>query len=237
MNSTLRVRFPVSQWPGWHKPELFLTADHKPHAESSNITAISVDPETHSDYCSDSPVFRASIDGSDSPVLALKFALRDDLVGALEQENRVYRDALQALQGTAVPRCFGMYSGVDEDGQQIACLVLEFWGSVLGEPFPVLPLDLKIQILQRLGAIHREGKLLHGDFAERNVLFHEGDVRIIDFDQTQSDHDCRCNMDFLPREKLPDIEEFGCDQLWEVCRYHMRIWDTCSTWLVFFSCG
>jgi hypothetical protein len=33
-------------------------------------------------------------------------------------------------------------------------------------------------------------------------------------------------MNFRPGEKLPDIEDFGCDQLWEVCRSYLRIWDT-----------
>ncbi|KAJ7709800.1 hypothetical protein B0H17DRAFT_915563 [Mycena rosella] len=83
----------------------------------------------------------------------------------------------------------------------------------------------RIQILERLGAIHQQG-LLHGDFAERNVLLHEGDIRIIDFDQSESGHDCQCTMNFRPGEKLPNIEEFGCDQLWEVCRSELRIWDT-----------
>ncbi|KAJ7741516.1 hypothetical protein DFH07DRAFT_751003 [Mycena maculata] len=82
-----------------------------------------------------------------------------------------------------------------------------------------------MQILERLGAIHSAG-LLHGDFAERNVLLHKGDIRIIDFDQTESGHDCQWKMTFRPGEKLPDMEEFGCDQLWEVCRSDLRIWDT-----------
>ncbi|KAJ7271884.1 hypothetical protein B0H12DRAFT_1091868 [Mycena haematopus] len=221
---TLRVKFPTAQWPGWHVPEFSLTS-LIPSPASSPIT-VSVDPESHSDYSSDSPVFRASLEGcSEAPAFALKFAMREDLVLGLEEESRIYCNALQTLQGTTIPRCFGIYTGIGEAGQQIACLVLEYWGECLQQPFPVLPLDLKIQILERLGAIHREG-LLHGDFAERNVLLHEGDIRIIDFDQTESGHDCRCKMNFRPGEKLPDIEEFGCDQLWEVCRYYLKIWDT-----------
>ncbi|KAJ6623547.1 hypothetical protein B0H10DRAFT_1686405, partial [Mycena sp. CBHHK59/15] len=81
-----------------------------------------------------------------------------------------------------------------------------------------------IQILQRLGDIHRQG-LIHGDFAERNVLLQDGEIRIIDFDQTQSGHQCQCNMNFRPGEKLPDVEEFGCEQLWRVCLSDLRIWD------------
>jgi hypothetical protein len=80
----------------------------------------------------------------------------------------------------------------------------------------------RIRILQRLGEIHRQG-LSHGDFAERNVLVLDGDIRIIDFDQTEQ-HDCDCDMNFRPGEKSPDAEEFGCDQLWKVCRSDMRIW-------------
>ncbi|KAJ7046901.1 hypothetical protein C8F04DRAFT_1062110 [Mycena alexandri] len=223
--ATLRVKFPASQWPGWHVPEFSLTSRiPAPDHDFAGRITVSVDPDTHSDYCSDSPVFRASIEGTEDPVFALKFAMREDLVDDLEEEGRIYCDALQTLQGTAVPRCFGMFTGMGEEGQPIACLVLEYWGECLQQPFQVLSLDLKIQILERLGAIHREG-LLHGDFAERNVLLFEGDVRIIDFDQTESGHDCHCKMDFTPGEKLPDMEEFGCDQLFEICRY-LRIWDT-----------
>ena len=65
---------------------------------------------------------------------------------------------------------------------------------------------------------------MHGDFAERNVLELDGDIRIIDFDQTES-HNCQCKMDFRPGEKTPDAVEFGCDQLWNVCRCDMGIWD------------
>lgn len=81
----------------------------------------------------------------------------------------------------------------------------------------------RIRILERLGEIHRQG-LLHGDFAERNVLELDGDIRIIDFDQTE-EHNCDCDMNFRPGEKLPDAEEFGCEQLWEICRSDMRLWD------------
>jgi len=220
--TTLRVKFPVSEWPGWNISEFSLTA-LLPAAGDDKIT-VKVDPESPTDYGSDSPVFRASIEGTDNAV-ALKFAMRDDLISGLEEEGRIYRDALQTLQGTTIPRCFGLFLGMGEEGQSIACLVLEYWGECLRQPFQFLPLNLKIQILEGLASIHREG-LLHGDFAERNVLLHDGDIRIIDFDQTQSGHDCRWKMNFRPGEELPHREEFGCDQLWEVCRSELRIWDT-----------
>ncbi|KAJ6496968.1 hypothetical protein C8R47DRAFT_325235 [Mycena vitilis] len=113
----------------------------------------------------------------------------------------------------------GIYEGMGEEGQPIACLVLEHWGECLQQPFQALPLDMKLEILEHLRAIHQKG-LLHGDFAERNVLLHQGNFRIIDFDQTQS-HDCHCKINFrsgsTSGEKLAK-EEFGCDELWETCR-------------------
>ncbi|KAJ6547669.1 hypothetical protein B0H19DRAFT_278657 [Mycena capillaripes] len=222
--ATLRVKFPTSQWPGWHVPELSLTSLFAaPRDDSPQRITVSVDPDSHSDYSSDSPVFRASIEGTEAPVFALKFAMREDLVSGLEEESRIYRDALQTLQGRFIPQFFGLYEGMGEEGKRIACLVLEYWGECLQQPFDLLPMAVKIQILECLGAIHREG-LLHGDFAERNVLLHEGNVRIIDFDQAQSGHDCQCKMNFRPGEKLPR-EEFGCDQLWDAACSYLRIWD------------
>lgn len=244
--TTLRVKFP-GDWPGWSIPEYNLNSvqDHW-HTKTRNSITVTVDSQTYSDYNSDSPVFRASlVDPSSGAIVALKFALREDLIPDLAQEAEVYTGALEPLQGITIPRCYGLYAGSGEDGRPIACLVLEYWGECIHQPFVRLPLGVRcvpfylpsvfgadepgrrIRILQRLGEIHRQG-LLHGDFAERNVLEMDGDIRIIDFDRTEY-HDCDCDMDFRPGDTSPDIKEFGCAQLWKVCRADMRIWDrVCS---------
>ncbi|PFH49422.1 hypothetical protein AMATHDRAFT_110297, partial [Amanita thiersii Skay4041] len=147
----------------------------------------------------------------------LKFALREDLVADVVEEACMYAGALKPLQGKTVPRCYGLYAGTREDGQTIACLVLEYWGQCLRQQFRRLSLDTKLRVLNQLGEIHRRG-LLHGDFAERNVLEMNGDIRIIDFDQLV-DHECHCDMNFRPGGKQPDVATFGCAQLWELCRY------------------
>lgn len=128
------------------------------------------------------------------------------------------------------------------------CLVLEYWGQCLRQPFRRQPLNLKwvdytlvcfglrlyvsrtlrvyffrLKILHQLGELHRCG-FHHGDFAERNILERNGDIRIIDFDE-MTEHNCQCDMNFRPGEKMPDEQEFGCPHLWELCRYSMKIWD------------
>jgi hypothetical protein len=81
----------------------------------------------------------------------------------------------------------------------------------------------RVRILKCLGEIHRQG-YLHGDFAERNVLQRDGDIRLIDFDKTIPDHQCYCDMNFRPGETTPDPATFGCDELWDIARHKMRIW-------------
>ncbi|KAF5371350.1 hypothetical protein D9615_009702 [Tricholomella constricta] len=225
--TTLRVTFP-NDWPGWSIQQYILQSVQEPCLTDAIPITARVHSETYSDFYSDSPVFRASLIGpligppKQAAIVALKFAFREDLIADLTEEAEVYKGALESLQGTAVPRCYGLYNGYGVDGEPIACLMLEYWGECIHQPFEHLPLNVRIRILQRLGDIHKQG-LVHGDFAERNVLELDGDVRIIDFDQTEN-HRCDCDMDFRPGEMSPDMQEFGCAQLWKVCRSDMKIW-------------
>jgi hypothetical protein len=224
--TTLRVRFPYNEWPGWDVPECTLTCVQLPNTADPprKLVTASVDTETFSDYCSDSPVFRATLIEPPRKInVVLKFALREDLIPSLAEEACAYVGALKPLQGKTVPVCYGLYAGAREDGQMIACLVLEYWGQCLRQPFRRLSLNLKLKILHQLGELHRCG-FHHGDFAERNILERNGDIRIIDFDEI-TEHSCQCDMNFCPGDKIPDAQEFGCPHLWELCRYSMKIWD------------
>lgn len=151
--TTLCVKFPGT-WPGWHVEELFLHRSPSSGSCSSNypsktITVVSVDSEPHSDYNSDCPVFRAAVvDGSDkstATAVALKFAMREDFIDDLDKEARLYAGALQPLQGTVIPRCYGLYTGAGEEGQSIACLVLEHCGECIQQPFQYLPLSVRYE--------------------------------------------------------------------------------------------
>ncbi|KAF5365116.1 hypothetical protein D9758_011024 [Tetrapyrgos nigripes] len=254
----LRVNFPQN-WPGWHVSEYILNESLDKESfslsQDENTPALinaTVDSEMHSDYCSDSPVFRGFIRDADctkllesdsywlpktnptsassSPLsspaaisVVLKFAMREDLVEDLAQEAAVYFGPLKSLQGKSIPRCFGFYTGAGVEGQEIACLVLECWGEVLSEPFAMLSLD--VRILERLREMHRCG-LHHGDFAERNVLMYNNDIRFIDFDQVEG-HECDCDTKLDSDDGVglpPDLDKVGCPLLYLI-GWEMGIWD------------
>jgi hypothetical protein len=147
----LRVQFPT--WPGWTTPECTLTplitddSDHTVLPTHDKPLTVSVDPKTTADYYSDSPVFRAHLirptTGLTNTSVALKFAMRGDLIENLVEEASVYTGALGTLQGAAIPYCYGLYAGTMNDGQTVACLVLEYWGECLRRPFDRLPVELR----------------------------------------------------------------------------------------------
>ncbi|KAF4605700.1 hypothetical protein EYR40_004489 [Pleurotus pulmonarius] len=276
--AALRVKFPTT-WPGWHIPEfvLYEANPSSPSVSSSNgsscadsdesdiggqpLIIVSVDEETSTDYGSDSPVFSATMKGNWSKPrdgiisnnaerrIVLKFAMREDLVPDLVEEAAMYDASLRSLQGRVIPKCYGLYEGQGEEGQSIACLILERWGECVDRPFWMLALDLRLHILDRLHDIHRCG-YWHNDFAERNVLLSKSvgkdgdtddgmwDVRIIDLSEIMP-HTCELvgwsptptffdnegkKVDWRVGKPAPDVDEFGCGLLWTVCK-EMRIWD------------
>ncbi|KAF9479118.1 hypothetical protein BDN70DRAFT_834830 [Pholiota conissans] len=238
MVTTLHVKFPDA-WPGWNIHECTLTsAVYESDSQSSEsdsgsstdaeleVGTVTVDPKALSDYYSDTPVFRGNLQRPFCPyektTVVLKFAMRSDLISDLVEETEMYLGPLEPLQGSAVPRFYGLYTGTEND-QDIACLVLEYCGESITKRFSLLPMNLRVRILEHLGEIHRQG-FLHGDFAERNVLHKNGEVRLIDFDRTIPDHHCRCDMNFHAGETTPERGGFGCDYLWDIALHNMKIW-------------
>ncbi|KIM43764.1 hypothetical protein M413DRAFT_443666 [Hebeloma cylindrosporum] len=151
---TLHIRFP-DVWPGWNIHECNLTPlvdpetpFHKARRDGCpGLITVDVDPKALSDYYSDSPVFRGLLHSSENPAedvtVVLKFAMREDLVDDLIDEDHMYAGPLEPLQGSTVPRCYGAYSGMTDEGQLVGCLMLEDWGEVLEKPFRQLPMDLR----------------------------------------------------------------------------------------------
>ena len=152
----LHIKFPDA-WPGWKIRECMLTSvldsesdTHSSVSDDSSASVetavVTVDPKALSDYYSDSPVFRGYLQQPRRPweraSVALKFAMRGDLIGHLVEEAELYLGPLAPLQGSTVPRCHGLYIGLVDD-EEIACLVLEYCGDPLQKPFRQLPVDLR----------------------------------------------------------------------------------------------
>lgn len=153
--NTLRVKFP-DVWPGWEIKECTLASAFDTESDTnsagsddsslSETAVVTVDPKALTDYWSDSPVFRGNLHQSRRPWervnVALKFAMRGDLIGGLIEEAEMYLGPLEKLQGSTVPQFYGLYIGCYDD-REIACLVLEYCGDVLQKPFRQLSVHVR----------------------------------------------------------------------------------------------
>ncbi|CAA7268779.1 unnamed protein product [Cyclocybe aegerita] len=107
---------------------------------------------------------------------------QEDLEDGVMWEGRLYDGPLRALQGNAVPHCYGLFSSADEE---VFVMVQErLWGP-MAESWAMVH-DLQAQpVLDAFEALHRAG-VLHQDLDPRHVQFastegHEGGYRLIDF--------------------------------------------------------
>jgi len=87
--------------------------------------------------------------------------------------------------------------------------------------FEYLEVPTRALLLKRLRDIHLCG-IMHGDFAERNVVMRGDDIRIIDFHHA-SRHKCGVKMEVAESRRIPTRSEFGCGDLWVHC-FDMYIW-------------
>ncbi|TCD69453.1 hypothetical protein EIP91_007579 [Steccherinum ochraceum] len=140
-------------------------------------------------YCGDkSTVYLAECEGGME--LALKFASEDDVL----REAAAY-DALEPIQGTVIPRLYGMLYARRPDKRRVFCLVMERFGNRVTSSFRDLPRPELAKVLNKLAEAHRGG-LYHLDFAERNVVEKDGDYRLIDLRHAKPHSGCGWTYDF-----------------------------------------
>ncbi|THH18399.1 hypothetical protein EUX98_g8967 [Antrodiella citrinella] len=114
-------------------------------------------------------------------------------------------DSLVAIQGSVLPKLYGVLHGEDWRGDKMSCLVLERFGEQLDCGFLDLRKSEKAKILNKLAEAHRAG-LHHLDFAERNVLVKGGDYRIIDLGHAKPHNPpCQWTYDFLEHVECDDV--------------------------------
>ncbi|KAJ7176468.1 hypothetical protein C8R46DRAFT_1346512 [Mycena filopes] len=119
-------------------------------------------------------------------VVALKFAHGEEELEDLQREAGLYEQELKGLQGTVVPKCYGLYT-TKIQGTPLGCLLLEYCaGPPVGRERIT---DVNRKKLGAAYALHAAG-ILHGDLLEpRHFVSMGRDVRIVDFGMAVT-HDC-----------------------------------------------
>ncbi|PSR82306.1 hypothetical protein PHLCEN_2v6097 [Hermanssonia centrifuga] len=177
-------------------------------------------------------------DGSEQEVVC-KIMKGDTM--PLEAEADLYSTELKDLQGTDVPRFFGLFTGVIKAYRtRIACILLEYCGPTMGGYFDdydmatrlvaltsrvVLTLNPMLtglnrgKIIEAFVRIHNAG-VQHNDIETYHVILDQSDsenlkVRIIDFDNAEK-HTCTRKMEIRPYGFAPWRGDFMCWELYDL---------------------
>ncbi|KAJ7572309.1 hypothetical protein C8J56DRAFT_979289 [Mycena floridula] len=220
LQSLLQISFPsTQQWPGWNLTSFSAENLLQKGAETCGNLELTVSDGQYSG--GDVALFRAystKTSSSGQPkAFFLKFALQTRFIEDLIQEARVYT-ALETLQGSVVPRFYGLW---ETDDGEVACLVMEDCGDCIKQSFEELDIQTRIDIFVQLEKFHETG-WHHNDFAERNVLHLETDIRLIDFDQIAQCPDDIAIRSYEPR--LPNRNEVSCEWLRNIADEKLNIW-------------
>ncbi|THH28112.1 hypothetical protein EUX98_g6063, partial [Antrodiella citrinella] len=137
----------------------------------------------------------------DHTELALKFTD----IKTMSAEAGVY-DTFEGLQGSVLPKLYGVLVGKDGDGKKIPCMVLERFGNRLEGRFSDLQKTEKAKILNKLAEAHRAGSV-HRDLAERNVVVQGEDYRFIDWARGKRHmSSCLWTYDFTAHTEDDDVD-------------------------------
>ncbi|KAK7014455.1 hypothetical protein VNI00_010764 [Paramarasmius palmivorus] len=127
-----------------------------------------------------------------------------DTIEEAEAEARHYNE-MKGLQGSVIPRFYGLFRGKTWSGGCVAGIILERFG----EPVDKLLVDLergtKAHILDHMDKIHKAG-LAPDDVGSGNVLLYGKDIRIIDFTKTDP-HKCLSTYRYLNAPEIVEKKE------------------------------
>ncbi|TCD69450.1 hypothetical protein EIP91_007576 [Steccherinum ochraceum] len=183
----------------------------------------------HPDLSLQSAVYSgvAKKDGQDIEV-AVKFtASIDTAVAEVANYGR-----LKTLQGSVIPRLYGVLFGFEKDSdEQVACLVMERFGSKLRLKLPQLDVVSRAKVLNCLLPIHHAG-LSHSETFWNNIVMKDGEYRIIGLAK-MSPHEetCHWNFDFVENasRRITYLER---DELYVMCPMMLAAADDALYWNV-----
>ncbi|KLO09378.1 hypothetical protein SCHPADRAFT_943673 [Schizopora paradoxa] len=156
---------------------------------------------------------------------------------SLKREAENYELA-KDLQGTVIPRSYGLYHGATPDGF-VTVLMLEYVGNPRCEQLMSSPVDFNLLTLEKLIKLHDAG-FIHGCVKEEHVIspgvssfskydrdggYHEDDGGpfLISLSSLRP-HRCTRTLPIVESTLRPASQVFGCDELWIVAS-QMGIWN------------
>ncbi|GJE90081.1 serine/threonine protein kinase [Phanerochaete sordida] len=140
----------------------------------------------------------------------------------LEDEAGLYCKQMQHLQGTTVPKFYGLFSGtyinMSRKTRAVRCIITEEWGTSMAT-VKHIPMELRITIAEAALRIHAAG-VQHNDLRLTNILISSdnSEVRITDFDNA-GEHDCGRAMPVILYSWEPTLADFGCQEIHDFMCY------------------
>ncbi|OCF75028.1 hypothetical protein I204_03876 [Kwoniella mangroviensis CBS 8886] len=97
------------------------------------------------------------------------------------KEERCYTDPLKQLQGTVVPKYYGLYTSGKKD--RYLAIILEHAGQSLGSRYLIIPEEWQLKIYEAYKRIHLQG-VLHHNLDGRHILNQDERVRLVSFSRS-----------------------------------------------------
>ncbi|EIW74711.1 hypothetical protein CONPUDRAFT_77975 [Coniophora puteana RWD-64-598 SS2] len=175
-------------------------------------------------------VFRAKPDsqwdGKDSVICKAGYGRK--CAEKLKKEARIYSGKLSSLQGICVPRLYGSYSGLTEDGR-LAVLVMEDCGEPLTRPLERLPRRAKKLMLECLVELHKAGIEHGGTRDRRNIVIRPSktdvcELRFVGFGGANHSHACDASSEFLNDVTRPGLDRVDCKEIYQAYN-ESELWD------------
>ncbi|KAK7036582.1 hypothetical protein VNI00_011515 [Paramarasmius palmivorus] len=178
-------------------PDISVSLDHPEPLQDASIRVTHILSETK-----ESTIYAGQLVGEKgNEDMVLKIHAKTEQA---EAEAQHYKE-MKGLQGSVIPRFYGLFQGKTLFGDHVAGIILERFGEPVDKSLDDLDRKTKARILDCMDKIHKAG-LAPDDIGPENVLSDGKDIRINDFTNTYP-HECRSTYDYLNAPEIVKQEE------------------------------